>query len=61
MHRDRFLNHDAQTGYERGDTDDGVIVVKRRDEHGVDQTGGHHFGGRSETSDLRDTGKFRRI
>ena len=36
---DRFLDEHVQAGLERGDAGVGVIIVRRRDEHRVDQSG----------------------
>ena len=41
----RFLHHDVQAGLECGDSNRGVVVVRRGNEDGVDEAGGDQLGG----------------
>ena len=52
--RDRLLDHDVQTGLEGVDAERGVLVMRRGDDDGVDETGIDHLLGGGEGRDLRE-------
>jgi hypothetical protein len=55
MDRDRLFDHDVQPGLQRLDAEGRMVVVRRGNQNGIDQTGGHHVIHLGEALDSGDT------